>query len=154
MHAVIAPELSSGVDRLADLGDQLREGLMISYPEITDEVESVILDPAFPDQVVQVGATLPPEVKEQVISLFRKYRQVFAWKTEDMPGVSPDLAVHRLNIDPRIKPVQQKKRDFAPKRSQAIVEEVRTLLRTDILKEGFYPTSIANPVMVKKPDSS
>lgn len=113
-----------------------------------------MLDPSFPDQVVQVGATLPPLVKEQVIALLCKYKHVFAWKTEDMPGVSPDLIVHKLNIDPSITPVQQRRRKFAPERNQVVVDEVRQLWQTDILKEVYYPTWLANPVMVKKPDDS
>lgn len=71
-----------------------------------------------------------------------------------MPGVSPELIVHKLNIDPRVKPVQQKRRYFAPERNQSVVDEVRQLWRIDILKEVYYPTWLANPVMVKKPDNS
>lgn len=114
-----------------DSGEPSLEQKEEPYPEINYELESVVLDLAFPDQVVSIGATLPPLIKEQVIALLRKYKKVFAWKMEGMPGVSPNLIVHRLNIDPHIKPVQQKKRNFAPERSQAVTKEVRQLVSTD-----------------------
>lgn len=146
----------SGGETPTDPGVLPREGNSETYPEITDEVESVVLDPNFPDQSVQVGATLPPTVKEQVIALLRKYKEVFAWKTEDMPGVSPELIVHKLNIDPQVKPVQQKRRNFAPECSslRTVTDEVRKLWTTYILKKVFYPTWLSNLVMVKKPDNS
>ena len=50
--------------------------------------------------------------------------------------------------------MQQKKRNFAPERSKAITQEVEKLFSMDILKEVFYPTWLANPMLVKKPDNS
>ena len=41
-----------------------------------------------------------------------------------MPGVDPSVITHRLNVHPSSKPMQQKKRAFAPKREIAIKEEV------------------------------
>jgi len=32
---------------------------------------------------------------------------VFAWNYEDMPGVEPQVAMHRLNINPDAKPIKQ-----------------------------------------------
>lgn len=122
--------------------------------DITEEIENVALDPQFPDRTVQVEATLPMEVKTKVINLLRQYQQVFAWGPEDMPGVSPELITHCLNVDPRVKPIQQKRRYFAPERSQAVTEEVIKLLNSKIVKKVFYPTWLSNPVMVKKPDDS
>lgn len=126
----------------------------VPVADITEEIENVVLNPRFPDCAVQVGATLPTEIKAKVISLLRQYQQVFAWGPEDMPGVSPDLITHRLNVDPRVKPIQQKRRNFAPERSQAVTEEVIKLLNSKIVKEVFYPTWLSNPVMVKKLDDS
>lgn len=57
---------------------------------------------------------------------------------------------HKLNISPRVKLMQQKKRNFAPERNLAINEEVYQLLEVDILEEVFYPTWLSNPIMVKK----
>lgn len=45
------------------------------YPKITDELEPVILDPEFPDQVMYVG---PPLIKKKVIALLKKHKKIFA----------------------------------------------------------------------------
>lgn len=61
---------------------KLEEGISSNeapVADITEEVENIVLDPRFPDRTVQVGATLPLEVKTRVIQLLRQYQQVFAW---------------------------------------------------------------------------
>ncbi|XP_071933618.1 uncharacterized protein [Coffea arabica] len=75
-----------------------------------DEIEEFPLREDRPDQVLRIGASLPSEEKEGLKALLREYSQVFAWTIEDMPGIPTDLAVHHLNVDPRFKPVKQKKR--------------------------------------------
>lgn len=120
--------------------------------EVSQEVQDVALDPEHPERIVQVGASLPDDVKSRIIQLLREYKDVFAWSPEDMTGVSTELVTHKLHIDPEVKPVKQKKRTFALERAEAINTEVRKLVAADILKEVYYPTWLANPVMIKKPD--
>jgi len=45
--------------------------------------------------------------KEELIILVKEYIDVFAWTYEDMPGLDPQVAMHRLNIKPDAKPVKQ-----------------------------------------------
>ena len=67
-----------------------------------------------------------------------------------MPGINPSIMVHRLNVSPTFPPIRQKKRVFASKRDQAIVEEVRKLHEASFIREVYYPDWLANVVMVKK----
>ena len=67
-----------------------------------------------------------------------------------MPGISPKVIQHKLNIDLEKKPVQQRRRVFAPERSQAITDEVNKLLTTGFIWEVYYPDWLANVVLVKK----
>ena len=67
-----------------------------------------------------------------------------------MPGIDPSVMVHKLNVSPSFSPVRQKKRLFAPKRDQAIAEEVRKLQEASFIREVYYPDWLANVVMVKK----
>nr|XP_027083607.1 uncharacterized protein LOC113705903 [Coffea arabica] len=64
-----------------------------------------------------------------------------------MPGIPTDLAVHHLNVDPRFKPVKQKKRSFAPESNEVIKKEVGKLLESQIILKVYYPTWLANPVL-------
>jgi len=45
--------------------------------------------------------------KEELIMLIKEYIDVFGWSYEDMPGLDPQVAMHRLNIKPDVKPVKQ-----------------------------------------------
>ena len=67
-----------------------------------------------------------------------------------MPGVDPSVITHRLNVHPSSKPMQQKKRAFAPKREIAIKEEVQKLITVKFIREVYYLDWLANVVMVKK----
>ena len=67
-----------------------------------------------------------------------------------MPGISPKVIQHKLNIDLEKKPVQQRRRVFAPERSQAITDEVNKLLTAGFIWEVYYPDWLANVVLVKK----
>lgn len=55
-----------------------------------------------------------------------------------MTGIPTSLATHKLNIDPEVKPIRQKKRTFAPERAEAINTEVQKLVAADILKLPFF----------------
>nr|XP_027093663.1 uncharacterized protein LOC113714067 [Coffea arabica] len=119
-----------------------------------DEIEEFPLREYRPVLVIRIGALLPLEEKEGLKALLREYSQVFALTVEDMPEIPTDLAVHHLNVDPRFKPVKQKKRSFAPKRNEVIKNEVGKLLESKIILEVHYPTWLANPVLVKNEDQS
>ena len=67
-----------------------------------------------------------------------------------MPDISPEVIQHRLNMNPERKPVQQRRRAFAPERDQAVTEEVTKLLTVSFIKEVYYPDWLANVVLVKK----
>ena len=91
-------------------------------------------------------------LKESMIKFLKNNSDVFAWTHEDMPGIDPSVICHKLNIDPSIRPIKQKRRVFAPDRNQAISDEVEKLLTAGFIREVYYPDWLANVVMVKKPN--
>ena len=101
-------------------------------------------------KVLKIGTTLPTFEKEKMISFLRANQDVFAWKHEDMPGIDRKIIQHRLNVNPNCKPMQQKRRIFAPKHNKVVTEEVEKLLEADFIREVFYPDWLTNVVMVKK----
>ena len=46
--------------------------------------------------------------------------EVFAWTHEEMPRISLDDMLHQLNVDPAVKPIKQKRRNFTPKGNATI----------------------------------
>ncbi|XP_059659234.1 uncharacterized protein LOC132306055 [Cornus florida] len=80
----------------------------------------------------------------------RQNQDVFAWSHKDMPGIDPTTIEHRLNTDPIVKPIRQKRRTFATERNMAISEEVNKLLKANFIQQVNYPDWLANVVLVKK----
>ena len=67
-----------------------------------------------------------------------------------MTGIDPQISLHRLNVDPKHKPVRQKRRKFGTDRNQVIQEEVQKLLAVKSIREVTYPEWLANVVVVTK----
>lgn len=67
-----------------------------------------------------------------------------------MPGIHPNIAVHRLNMLPSSRPIRQKVRRFHPDRQNIIQEEVEKLLEAGFIREVEYPEWLANIVIVPK----
>ena len=57
---------------------------------------------------------------------------------------------HKLNVDPKHKPVIQKARRTRIPQTKAVIEEVQKLLEARPIREDQYPNWLANTVVVKK----
>ncbi|XP_077242538.1 uncharacterized protein LOC143883059 [Tasmannia lanceolata] len=93
---------------------------------------------------------LKGKIKMDLIDFLQVNMDVFAWLASDMPGISPEVIVHKLTVDTSFKPVKQKKMNFALERQVHIKEEVDKLLKANFIEEIHYPEWLANVVMVKK----
>jgi hypothetical protein len=67
-----------------------------------------------------------------------------------MLGISTEVMVYKLNVNPSIHPIKQKRRVFTPERNAAVMEEVDKLLTARFIREIYYPEWLANVGMVKK----
>jgi hypothetical protein len=79
---------------------------------------------------------------------------VFAWQISDIPGIPMEVIEHKLVIDPAFKPIKQKERRYTTERRETIRVEVNKLLEARFFKPADYPSWLANPVLVEKPDGS
>ena len=52
-----------------------------------------------------------------------------------MPGISTEIIQHKLDVDPKKKPIQQRRQVFAPKWNQANMNEVNKLLAVGFIRE-------------------
>ncbi|XP_071740192.1 uncharacterized protein [Rutidosis leptorrhynchoides] len=109
----------------------------------------VVVNPAYPEQKIKVGSNFSADTRKQIMQLLVQYMDIFAWCENDMTGVPRNIAEHRLNVNPALKPVVQKSRGMAPDRVKRLCEEVTKLVRAGILREAQYQSWIANPVLVK-----
>ena len=79
-----------------------------------EALEEVELVEGKSTMTTKIGTTLSPEIRSMLVQFLKENLDVFAWSHEDMPGISPKVIEHKLNVNPEKKPVQQKQRVFAP----------------------------------------
>ncbi|KAL2242652.1 UNVERIFIED_CONTAM: Retrovirus-related Pol polyprotein from transposon [Sesamum indicum] len=131
-------------------GSQISDGKFERIrPAETHKVVEVIQGD--PSKTTRIGSQLGEQLETMMISLLRKNADIFAWSSSDFVGVAPDVIVHRLNVDPTMRPVQQKKRNFSMEKNQVIREEVDRLLNAGYIMEVQYTNWLSNVVVVPKP---
>lgn len=85
-------------------------------PEIeTEKVEIVLGDPT---TKVNICAGLESVFKKGLTNILRKYVNIFAWSSNDMPSLDESLAMRRLNVDPNKTSKIQKKEDLPPEKTK------------------------------------
>ncbi|XP_071739872.1 uncharacterized protein [Rutidosis leptorrhynchoides] len=93
--------------------------------ETTDAVDNMVMvNPAYPGQKIKVGWNVSADTKKQIVQLVQ-YIDVFAWCENDMTGIPRHIVEHRLNVNPALKPVVQKRRGKAPDRVKWLCEEAK-----------------------------
>ncbi|XP_075500038.1 uncharacterized protein LOC142538610 [Primulina tabacum] len=69
---------------------------------------------------------------------------------EELVGISPKVAEHKLNIIPGSRPIKQKKRHFGPEKDKIIEEQMKEMLGAGHIREVQFPTWLSNVVLVPK----
>ncbi|GJX58148.1 reverse transcriptase domain-containing protein [Tanacetum coccineum] len=76
---------------------------------LPDNLEYVFLEePSF--LLVIISSQLSKEKKNKLLSILKKHKQAFAWKTTDIPGICPSFCKHKIQLLDDKKPVVQKQR--------------------------------------------
>ncbi|GAV56844.1 hypothetical protein CFOL_v3_00385 [Cephalotus follicularis] len=140
-----------GKDKVLPIANvELRGDVEHERPQPVEDVVHVPLEEGNSERVFQMGSQLGEVEKGELITFLQNNRDVFAWSAEEVPGISPDVTVHRLSVDPARPPTRQKKRNFAPEQQQAIADDVSKLMQAGFIREMHYSDWLANPVLVKK----
>ena len=56
-------------------------------------------------KMIQIGVNLKPDLKEKLIKFLQANTDVFAWLTSNMPGISADVIIYKLNMDSNFRSV-------------------------------------------------
>ncbi|GAA0161243.1 hypothetical protein LIER_17603 [Lithospermum erythrorhizon] len=64
------------------------------------------------EKTFRIGTKLGEDHQQRLIALIREFEDIFVWGPEDMPGIDPAIAVHRLYVEPTFSPIKQKKRQL------------------------------------------
>ena len=101
-------------------------------------------------RTTQIGTLFDNNQKKEMEQFLRDNSDVFAWSAVEMPGISPSVICHSLNVTTVVWPVKQKKRIFAPDRISTIRQEIAKLLKADFIRKVYYPDWLSNVVMAKR----
>ncbi|XP_075486336.1 uncharacterized protein LOC142525939 [Primulina tabacum] len=74
----------------------------------------------------------------------------FPIRGQELVGISPKVAEHKLNIIPGSRPIKQKKRHFGPEKDKIIEGQVKEMLGAGQIREVQFPTWLSNVVLVPK----
>ena len=72
----------------------------------------------------KLGSALDQAVQDQIVEVIARNLYAFAWSASDMLGINSDFLFHRLTMDPKVRPVRQRR---------------RKLLSVDHIREIQYP---------------
>ncbi|KAJ8421433.1 hypothetical protein Cgig2_031354 [Carnegiea gigantea] len=115
-----------------------------------EDTEEISLTEGDIKRTIKVDRALSQEIKASLVELLRKHQDVFAFSTDEMPGIDPAIISHHLNINPNVKPVKQKKRMFSAKKNKAIIEEVDKLLKAGFIQACQYPEWLLTSLWLKR----
>jgi hypothetical protein len=71
-----------------------------------------------------------------------------------MFGIPRKVIEHILGVDPTFKPIKQKERRYTLERHETIRVEVNKILEAGFIRPVDYPSWLANPILIEKPDGS
>jgi hypothetical protein len=103
---------------------------------------------------VHIGASCSPNEIITYTSLFKEFRDIFAWSYEEMPGIDPSIVVHEIKTYPGAKPVRQRLRPVHPRKAAAIKLEVEKLLKAGFIYPVALTEWVSNPVPIDKKGGS
>nr|GEV60782.1 DNA-directed DNA polymerase [Tanacetum cinerariifolium] len=99
---------------------------------LPDNLEYVFLEePSF--LPVIISSQLSKEKKDKLVSILKKHKLAFTWKTTDIPGICPSFCKHKIQLLDDKKPVVQKQRRLNLNMQEVVKKEIVKLLDTDII---------------------
>jgi hypothetical protein len=125
---------------------QLEDGVQLTI----DELVEINLKSEDDPRPTFLSTSLTPEERENYREFLMELHDCFAWSYKEMLGLDPQVATHRLAIDPRFRPVKQAPRRFRPELQDDIIAEVEKLINAGFIREMQYPRWLTNIVPVMK----
>ncbi|GFZ11448.1 hypothetical protein Acr_22g0008460 [Actinidia rufa] len=60
-----------------------------------EEIVPISIHPEYPDRHIMIGTELTDELRFALINFLKENSDVFAWSQRDVPGVDPEIAMHK-----------------------------------------------------------
>ena len=99
-----------------------------------DKLELLNLGTIDEPKLVKLNANLNPQLTTDATSLFKEYRDVFAFSYEDLQGIPKHIAIHRIELDIAISPCHQARYRMNPNYAKAVKEDLEKLLKAGFIE--------------------
>ena len=103
-----------------------------------DALEEVDIGDGDKPRPMFISAELDPEYKHELVKLLKGYKDYFAWKYYEMPGLDRSIVEHRLPIKPGYRPFQQSARRCNPKVLLDIKAKITRLIEAKFIRQCRY----------------
>jgi hypothetical protein len=140
------PNSSEGgiIEEFRDL-DKLGQGFTS-----VDPLEEIDIGDGRTPRLTFVNKTLETDPRDEIIGLLKEYSDCFAWNYIEIPGLSQEVAEHRLPIKSGFRSFKQKARTFRLDLLPRIKDEIHQLLEANFIKPCRYGERVSNVVLVEK----
>lgn len=88
--------------------------------------------------------------KEDLLSLLKEFKDIFAWDYSDMKIIDPSFYSHKINLKEDAKPVIQQRYRMNPNYAKQVKDEIDNLLRVGFIKPVHEATWLSPIVIVLK----
>ncbi|GJX56943.1 reverse transcriptase domain-containing protein [Tanacetum coccineum] len=99
---------------------------------LPDNLEYVFLEELYFLPVI-ISSQLSTQNKSKLVSVLKKHKEAFAWKTTDISGICPSFCKYKIQLLDDKKPVVQKQRRLNPNIQEVVKKEIVKLLDTGII---------------------
>ncbi|KAI0494874.1 hypothetical protein KFK09_025020 [Dendrobium nobile] len=139
-------DLEENEDRVLEAPREFEDGASSAMDELCEINLGTESDP----RPIFHSALLSESEAQEYVALISEFKDCFAWNYTEMPGLDPEVAVHKLAISPDAVPVKQSPRRMRLEIEQQVIAETKKLIEAGFVREEKYPTWLANVVPVRK----
>ena len=119
--------------------------------ETQEEIETINIGDAEEAREIKVVKGVE---RDDILKACLEYKEVFAWTYNDMPGLDPAIATHKIPLEEGCTPIQQKLRRMRMEVQQKVREEIIKRLDAGFIRTVDYPKWVSNIVPVMKKDGN
>lgn len=100
---------------------------------LIEETRLVNISLAETPKIMYITLSLPLDQIELLIEILQENIGQFAWSYQDMLEIDPNLVVHHLAVDLKLKPVKQKLQKMHPKVTLLVKADLEKMLEEKVI---------------------
>ena len=67
-------------------------------PNIEETEVINLADEGEKEKPFKIGVKFPKDMKDELIALLKKFKEIFTWSYQDMPGLDTEIVVHKILV--------------------------------------------------------